>query len=357
MIINPTKKSLPLFSALPKVADSQASKAFSTANPFFSWHANYYNVNRKKVLVLVNDLTMMPIVIADVNAQSKKQLAQMIVDGIWCAFRWAGIANEQIQQYLDIAGEIEVNAGFNRQVTGVTTMYIRMAELSKKFVSHERIQAKLMVWLAESGTDSLPDYYPQKALVKVMAQELQLNPVKKEDFPQTRKEKAALAGPIEVTWQDFGQWQVYEAQEGWFEGYEKVAKEVRENNALVLEAFKQFLKEQLGLSDKVIRGHVNNMSFYLDDYLLYYGIQTAVSDFSAPVDFLGDFFPRKAMWATAAEVKRMGASLKKFYDFLARAQVLSKVDLTAVKEEIAMGVELGMNHLEMMDNMDSNSWW
>lgn len=35
MLINPTKKALSLFSTLPQVSDSQASKAFSTANPFF----------------------------------------------------------------------------------------------------------------------------------------------------------------------------------------------------------------------------------------------------------------------------------------------------------------------------------
>lgn len=357
MLINPTKKALSLFSALPQVSDSQASKAFSTANPFFSWHANYYNLHRKKVLVLVNDLTMMPIVIADVNAQSKKQLAQMIVEGIWSAFRWAGIASEQIQQYLDLAGKIEVSSGFNRQITSVTTMYIRMAEHVQKLDTNERIQKELMVWLAEGGVRSLPDYYPKAALVKAMAQNLQLHPVTEEHFVQTKKEQATLARPIEVTWQDFRQWQVYEAQEGWFEGYEEVAKEVRENNRLVLAAFKHFLKEQLGLSEKVIRGHLNNTSFYLDEYLLYYGIQTAISDFSAPVDFLSDFFTRKAMWATPAEVKRMGASLKKFYDFLAQAQVLTKVDLKAVKEEIAMGVLLGVDNLEIMDNRNFDSWW
>lgn len=355
MIINPTKKSLPLFSALPKVADSQASKAFSTANPFFSWHANYYNVNRKKVLVLVNDLTMMPIVIADVNAQSKKQLAQMITEGIWCAFRWAGIANEQIQQYLDIVGEIEVNAGFNRQVTGVTTMYIQMAEHSKKFVSNERIQAKLMVWLAESGTNSLSDYYPKKALVKAIEQNLKLNPVEKEYNSQTKKEKTTLAGPIEVTWQDFSKWEDYTYRLGHFAGYKKVAKEIRANNELVLQAFENYLKENLGLGDNIIKRHVGEVRFFMNEYLLHDGIQIISDDSYEPCNYIENFYPHKSISPTVTEVRNIGAALKKFYEFLAKAKVLSKEDLSYVKDDITESVDVAIKKIKSGNSQDF--WW
>lgn len=38
MIINPTKKALPLFNHLPKVSDEKGGKSFSDSNPLFSWH-------------------------------------------------------------------------------------------------------------------------------------------------------------------------------------------------------------------------------------------------------------------------------------------------------------------------------
>ena len=57
LVMNPTKKTLPLFSHIEKVDNEKSAKHFSKINPFYSWHANYVTVNRKKVLFLVNDLT------------------------------------------------------------------------------------------------------------------------------------------------------------------------------------------------------------------------------------------------------------------------------------------------------------
>ena len=46
MIINSSKKALPLFNQLPEVADKKRARSFSDKNPLFSWHANYFNVKR-----------------------------------------------------------------------------------------------------------------------------------------------------------------------------------------------------------------------------------------------------------------------------------------------------------------------
>lgn len=56
MLIVPTKKAIPLFSTFPITA----RETISLESSFFSWHANYFNSNRKKILVIVNDLTLSP---------------------------------------------------------------------------------------------------------------------------------------------------------------------------------------------------------------------------------------------------------------------------------------------------------
>lgn len=63
MIIGATKKAQPLFSAFITVKDKEYGKQFAQANPLFSWHANYLNVNRKKILILLNDQTYTPIIL------------------------------------------------------------------------------------------------------------------------------------------------------------------------------------------------------------------------------------------------------------------------------------------------------
>ena len=111
MIINSSKKALPLFNQLPEVADKKRARSFSDKNPLFSWHANYFNVKRKKVLLLVNDLTYFPIVLIGIDAQTKKQLGKIIPAAIEEVFQTAGIPQTKIAEYLDLAGDIEVSAG------------------------------------------------------------------------------------------------------------------------------------------------------------------------------------------------------------------------------------------------------
>lgn len=344
MIINPTKKAQALFSALPKVTDAQRGKSYSLTNPFFSWHANYYNSNRKKILVLVNDLTMIPVVIADVNAKNKKELAEEIRIGIKQTFKQEGISEQDIHEYLKLAGEIEINSGFNRQVTGVTTMFIQSAALHPIDFS-QRVQPHLMKWLADTPIQRLPEKFPCDALKKAIQNHLKILPI---DENTTFYPKKKVETEVQMTWKSFSEWDKY-PNEGWFEGYEEAMEEMSENNQVVLASFQEYLSNGLGLSDKVVRRHTDYTESFLNYYLTYYGIHTPITDFSDAYDCLSDFFPRKGFFSSPAGVRQAGAALKKFYDFLALANVITTKELKEVKENISDGVEMGEECLEMME--------
>ncbi len=141
MIINPTVKAMPLFSTIPKVKDIEAAKEYCSENPIYSWHANYYTVNRKKILILVNDLTLLTIVIQDVNAESKKYLDHLIRDSIFKLLMSCGIAPDKIERYMDNANEILIGKGHKRNITSIVTQNIMMAET---FEYHELLWAELM---------------------------------------------------------------------------------------------------------------------------------------------------------------------------------------------------------------------
>lgn len=351
MIINPTKKTQPLFSAIPKVQDARQAKAFSLTNPFFSWHANYFNVNRKKILVLVNDLTLTPVVIYDVNAKNKAMLAEAIVAGIQAAFKLGGISEDEIQRYLALAGEIEVNGGFNRQVTSVTTMFVQMATVVPIDVT-QQIQKPLMKWLAEIPVQSLPLHFSELALKEAFSQPLVCLPVNESLLPEPKKKEEIQ---VEVTWQPFSTWKKYEKEEDWFTGYEDISQQVVENNEQVLEAFSHYLSDGLGLSKKVVQRHRSNAAFYMNGFLVYSSIRTVVTDLSDANAFISDFCPLKILGVSEAEIKRMGASLKKLYEFLAAANVISPKELKELKEEITHGVEFGVFSLELKE--DFSDFW
>ncbi|MFC4710322.1 DUF6933 domain-containing protein [Enterococcus eurekensis] len=345
MIINPTKKTLPLFSSLPKIKDSNWGKAYSTVNPLFSWHANYYNVNRKKILLLVNDLTMISIVISDVNAQRKKELDSLIREGIQTVLKDAGASKQEIQRYFDLAGEIEINAGFNRQVTGVTTRLIEVLSYDAPIDFSNPLQYHLMTYLSHYGISKLPHFHPQDELKAVLKEGFEVLTVKESDLPVAKKKENPV---IDVTWKDFKTWDTGKKLNPWNPGYEKRMEELIENNQLVLTAFEKYLSEDLGLSKKVVNRHVENTLFYINEFLVYRFLRTPTSDFSDTIDYLSDFVPRKMWIDSPAGIQRVGASLKKFFDFLHVANVIDQKQLKDAKEEIVVGVELGSNQLEMM---------
>jgi site-specific recombinase XerD len=118
-----------------------------------------------------------------------------------------------------------------------------------------------------------------------------------------------------------------------YEQYEIECERIRESNGKLLADFEDWLRES-NLTDQTISKHVENIDFYINEYLLYEDAvepQDGVSDVSM---FLGYWFIRKAMWASASSIKSNAASLKKFYTFLHDRGAVSQDDLDSLEETI-----------------------
>ncbi len=118
-----------------------------------------------------------------------------------------------------------------------------------------------------------------------------------------------------------------------YEQYEIECERIRESNGKLLADFENWLREG-NLVDQTVSKHVENIDFYINEYLLYEDAvepQDGVSDVSM---FLGYWFIRKAMWASASSIKSNAASLKKFYTFLHDGGAVSQDDLDSLKEII-----------------------
>src|SRR5438552_7077460 len=106
--------------------------------------------------------------------------------------------------------------------------------------------------------------------------------------------------------------------------YEQRVHAIQLANQPILDGFESWLK-QSGLSEPTIQDHVDNIRFFTR-YLVYYGYSLRRLDEatdSEVYDFLEDWFPRKALWASVASMKRYLASFKKFFQWMGETGLVS----------------------------------
>ncbi len=112
--------------------------------------------------------------------------------------------------------------------------------------------------------------------------------------------------------------------------YEQDVEIIQKQNELILSEFLEWLTLK-GLSVKVINKHEYNVRFYINEYLLYYDALTPEKGIDRIDEFMDDWFPRKALWASKTAIKEYGASLKKFYTFMYEKGSVGKSALDAMK--------------------------
>ncbi len=118
-----------------------------------------------------------------------------------------------------------------------------------------------------------------------------------------------------------------------YEKYEQECNRIREENKKLLNDFAQWLKSAK-LKDKTIRQHLENIDFYINEYLLYEDAVEA-KDGAYGIDmFLGYWFIKKAIWSSPAQIRSNAASLKKFYTFMNQKGLIDSDELNQLKETI-----------------------
>ena len=101
-----------------------------------------------------------------------------------------------------------------------------------------------------------------------------------------------------------------------YQTYENEVKQIKKENEGYLNLFYKTL-QQKKLSDKTIKKHIDNASFYINEYLTYYDANHMKDGMHAIGIFFDEWFPRKALWSNETSTKETAASLKKFYKCMA----------------------------------------
>jgi len=98
--------------------------------------------------------------------------------------------------------------------------------------------------------------------------------------------------------------------------YDREVEKIRAQNQPILDEFQSWL-ENSGLAPTTVKNHVENVDFF-SEYLVYYEPLTNLDEANVGdvYGFLGDWFPRKAMWASVFTMRSNMVSFRKFFKFL-----------------------------------------
>lgn len=133
------------------------------------------------------------------------------------------------------------------------------------------------------------------------------------------------------------------------EQWEELVEQIRNENAELLRRFADHLAAK-NLSAKTIGKHVDNIDFYINDFLLYEEPLLPEEGVGSIDYFLGSWFIRKAMWASVTSIKENIASLKRFYTFMQKIGSISGEDLAEMKADIKRGKEEWLETLKRYDD-------
>ncbi|MFC5465554.1 DUF6933 domain-containing protein [Lederbergia graminis] len=106
MLIQCTKKVLDELKIKPSIVEEE--------DPLFSFHANVITINRRKVLVLMNDKNRYVIVLYGMKAKDWKRIDKLIIEAVRESFKIEFIKEEVMEQYIQTASTISFTKTKNR---------------------------------------------------------------------------------------------------------------------------------------------------------------------------------------------------------------------------------------------------
>ena len=116
--------------------------------------------------------------------------------------------------------------------------------------------------------------------------------------------------------------------------YDAEVKLIRTDNRPILDGFQLWL-EKSGLAPKTVKSHLGNIDFFAE-YLTYYEplLRLTEADDVDVYEFLMNWYPRKAMWASEANTRSYMASFRKFFRYLKESNRIEHSIVDDVRETL-----------------------
>jgi len=99
--------------------DPQKLSAVPSAEPLFSWHAHVVTVNRKKIVVLVNDESRYSVILFGLKARDFKNFDHIVLTALRDSLRYEGVLPDIAESYIDHAPEVVYTGTKNHRTVGI----------------------------------------------------------------------------------------------------------------------------------------------------------------------------------------------------------------------------------------------
>ncbi len=119
---------------------------------------------------------------------------------------------------------------------------------------------------------------------------------------------------------------------------------IRRENEEMIEGFQSHLQNK-ELTENSIEKHVYNITYFLNEYLLYRDKrpEEAILEMN---NFIGKWFIKKTPWVTASAITSMINSIKHFYRFLLLQERISQRDLNLLLQKFKRSQKDWINRLK-----------
>lgn len=109
------------------------------AQDFYAWHAHYFTINRRKVIVCMNNLTRYTVVLFRPKPKDMASFKERLAEGIRTAFREEGIREEVITAYLERCGNFEFSKTAGRSIVANMNTICDRVEWFADFLDEENV--------------------------------------------------------------------------------------------------------------------------------------------------------------------------------------------------------------------------
>ena len=111
-----------IISLTKKLADALKIKVFEVVpirrNPLFEWHANLFVFNRRKGVIVMNNLTRYCVVLYGLKAEHFKKFDELVLSAIEQTLRAEGFSDEVIFNYMRTSSQVVYAKSSDRSILG-----------------------------------------------------------------------------------------------------------------------------------------------------------------------------------------------------------------------------------------------
>jgi len=121
-----------LISCTKKLADVLKIKVFEVVslrrNPLFEWHANLFVYQRRKGVIVMNNLTRYSVVLYGLKAEHFKKFNELVLSAIEQTFRAEGFSDEVVSNYMRTSSQVIYAKSSDRSILGQINDVLYMLE-------------------------------------------------------------------------------------------------------------------------------------------------------------------------------------------------------------------------------------